>query len=125
MSYKNKLVKMALNYTPKCITLWAANKKLKGMAELTDFNFDAGEGKLYTQLLLAGEQEPVDIWLKDLTLITDEEPCKLVVQEAESNRPWLDALLTRVVIGREWKIRDSHVELIQELLASECIDEND
>ena len=117
MSYKNSLLKLALNNTPKAITLWAVNKKLKGLAELTDFEFNSDERKLYAEVVLAGEEEAIEVSLDDITLITDEEPYKLVIQQVKSSRPWLDALLTRVVLNREWKIPESQAELVHELFA--------
>lgn len=120
MSYKSKLVKIAFNSTPKKMILWVVNKKLRGIAQLTDFNFDSDERQLYAQMMLEGEQEqePVEVWLEDLTLVTDEERYVLVVQNARSSRPWVDALLTNIVLGREWKVPNKQKELIHELFAS-------
>ncbi len=115
MSYKTSLVKMALNKTPKIMVLWAANKKLKGVAQLTDYSFNSEERKLYTQIILDGEEESFDVFLEDFALLVDEGVYKLVVQQVQSSRPWLDVLLNKIILGREWKIPDSKVELIREL----------
>lgn len=120
MSYKTKLFKMAFDKTPKKMILWATNKKLKGVGELTDFNFDLEERKLYAQIQLEGEQEEeaVEIWLEDLNLITkDDEQFFLVAHQAKSSRPWVDALLNRVIRDREWKVPNKRKELITELFA--------
>ncbi len=118
MSYKTKLFKIAFDKTPKKMILWATNKKLKGVGELTDFNFDAEERKLYAQIQLEGEQEgeAVEIWLEDLNLITkDDEQFFLVARQAKSSRPWVDALLNNVIRDREWKVPNKRKELITEL----------
>jgi hypothetical protein len=72
MSYKSKLLKMAFDNTPKKMFLWMANKKLKGVGELTDFNIDSQYRKLYARILLEGEHEdePIEVWLEDLSLIS-------------------------------------------------------
>lgn len=101
--------------------LWGANKKLKGIAKLTDFDFDPREGQLYAQMQLEGEdeQELLEVWLEDLTLTTNEDDRTIIVVEsAKSSRPWLDVVLTKIVLGREWKVPNKHKEIIYELFAS-------
>ncbi len=102
--------------------LWGANKKLKGIAKLTDFNFDSDECQFYAQMFLEGEneeQEPLELWLEDLTLTTSEEDrTVIVVQNAKSSRPWLDTIFTKIILGREWKVPNKHKEIIYELFAS-------
>lgn len=115
MSYKTSLVKMALNNTPKTMVLWAANKKLKGVAQLRDYSYNSEERKLYTQMLLDGEEEAVDVFLDGFTILVDEGIYKLVFQQVRSSRPWLDVLLNKVLLSREWKIPESKMELVQEL----------
>lgn len=95
--------------------LWGVNKKLKGLAKLTDFCLNCDEEKIYTQLILAGEEEPVDIWLENFSLITNEEKNIFIIHQTKSNREWLNTLLTKTILEREWKIPDSQVDLIQEL----------
>jgi hypothetical protein len=115
MSYKTSLVKMALNNTPKSMVLWAANKKLKGVAKLMDYSYNSEERKLYTQMVLDGEEEPVDVFLEGFTIVVDEGLYKLVFQQARSSRSWLDVLLNKVLLSREWKIPESKIGLVQEL----------
>ena len=115
MSYKTSLVKMALNNTPKSMVLWAANKKLKGVAQLMDYSYNSEDRKLYTQMVLDGEEEPVDVFLEGFTILVDEGIYKLVFQQARSSRSWIDVLLNKVLLSREWKIPESKIELVQEL----------
>ena len=126
MSYKSKLVKIAFNNTPKKIILWGANKKLKGIAKLTDFNFDSVERQLYAQMHLEGEhdeQEPLEVWLENLSLSTNEDDrVIIVVQNAKSSRPWLDVILTKIISGREWNVPNRHKEYISELFALDDIE---
>ena len=102
--------------------IWGANKKLKGIAKLTDFNFDSDERQLYAQMFLEGEndeQEPLEVWLEELSLsINDDDRVVIVVQNAKSSRPWLDVILTKIISGREWKVPNKHKEIFYELFAS-------
>ncbi|MCK5432001.1 MAG: hypothetical protein KAJ03_04615 [Gammaproteobacteria bacterium] len=117
MSYKSYLIKMVVNNTPKCITIWLLNKKLQGVAELTDFELNFDKRKIYTQLILAGEQEPVEVFLEDISIVKNEASYMLLINHVKSNRAWIDTLLARVIADRAWRIPDSKVELVCELFA--------
>ncbi len=119
MSFKTGLIKMAIKWTPNKMIIWVANIVLKGIAELTDFNFDLETRKAYVQIQLLGESETIEVWLENFAVIRDEESYKFLVQQAESNRLWLNNLLSRIV-GKAWKIPEipqltPQLELISEL----------
>ncbi|MDD5461125.1 MAG: hypothetical protein PHG00_05775 [Methylococcales bacterium] len=123
MSFKSSLIKTVIKWTPNTLIIWVANIILKGIGELKDFNFDLEARKAYTQLQLAGESETIEVWFEDFAIVSDEESYRLIVQKAQSNRLWLDNLLSRIV-GKEWKIPVTaeirpQVELIAELLKPE------
>ena len=108
---------MVVDNTPKCITLWLLNKKLQGVAELTDFELNFDKRKIYTQLILAGEQDPVEVFLEDISIVKNEASYMLLINHVKSNRAWIDTLLARVIADRAWRIPDSKVELVCELFA--------
>jgi hypothetical protein len=123
MSFKSSLVKTAIKLTPNKMIIWVANIVLKGIAELTDFNFDFETRKVYVQTTLYGEAEAIEVWLDGFAVVSDGESHKLIVQQARSNRPWLNNLLSRIV-GKEWKIpaiphKTAEIELIAELFKAE------
>jgi hypothetical protein len=103
MSFKSGLIKTAIKWTPKSLVMWVANIVLKGIAELSDFNFDIDARTAYGQVLLAGEAEPIEVWLDDFAVIGDGDSYKLVIQKAKSNRLWLDNIFARIV-GKDWNI---------------------
>lgn len=103
--------------------VWVANIMLKDIAKLTEFNFDLDTRKAYVQATLNGETEAIEVWMEGFAVVSNEDSHRLIVQEAKSNRPWLNNLLARIV-GKEWKIPvipkfQSHIELIVELLQPE------
>jgi len=125
MSYKTSLIKMAIKWTPKTLILWVVNIKLKGVAELADFNFDLDARKSYVQIKLFGEAEPIEVWLEDFAVVKDQETYKFILQKAQSNRPWLDNLLNRIV-GKAWGIPViPQIELITELFKAESSAQED
>lgn len=123
MSFKTSLLKIAIKLTPNIIVIWVANIILKGIAEISDFNFDLDERKAYVQTTLYGEAEPIEIWVDGFAIMSDEESHQLIIQHAQSNRPWLNNLLSRLA-GKAWKIPaipqfHNQIELVSELLEAE------
>jgi len=103
MSFKVNLIKTAINWTPNIMTVWVANLILKGIAEIQDFNLDLDTRKIYVKTTLYGEAEAIEVWLDGFAIASDGTSHKLIIQKAESNRPWLQNIFSRIV-GKEWKI---------------------
>ena len=74
MSFKSSLIKMAIKCTPDIMIIWVANIVLKGIAELTDFNFDIDTRTIYVQTTLYGEAEAIEVWLEDFAVISERDP---------------------------------------------------
>ncbi len=119
MSYKSSLIKIALNKTPSSVIVWLVNKKLKGIAKLTQFDFNSDERNLLVKLRFAGEEEAFDVWFEGFTLLSEEEPYKLVIEQARSSKPWIHALLTRLILNKKLRIPKSKSELIKKLFDGE------
>jgi hypothetical protein len=105
------------------VALWVANMMLKGITELNDYSIDFDERKAYVQTTLYGEEETIEVWLDGFAIINDGESQSFIIEQAKSNRPWLNNLLARVV-GKAWKIPvipefTSQIEIITELLKAE------
>lgn len=129
MSFKTRLIKMAIKLTPNMMIIWVANIILKGIAELTDFNFDLETRKAYVQIQLVGESETIEVWLEDFAIVSDEGAYQLIIQQAQSNRVWLNNLLSRIA-GKAWGIPEipqltAHLELISELFKAESPEQED
>jgi hypothetical protein len=123
MSYKTRLIKMAIKWTPKMMVVWVANKVLKGIAELSDFNVDLDTRTAYVKTTLYGETEAIEVWLEDFTVSGDGDSYHFSLQQAQSNKPWLNTILSHI-IGKAWKIPvtpqlKAYVELVAELLKAE------
>lgn len=119
MSYKASLVKLVIKLTPKFLVVWVANLVLKGVAELSYFAFDIDARKAYVAINLAGESETIEVWVEEFYVIGGEGSYQMVIERAQSNRLWLNNLLSRVV-GKAWKIPEmpqwaAQVKLVAEL----------
>jgi hypothetical protein len=103
MSLKISLIKMAIKLAPKGIISWIANKKLKGIATLTGFNVDIDARRAYVCARLEGEAEPIEVSVEGFAVIRDGDAYKVVVRQAQSNKPWLNNAFARVT-GKAWKV---------------------
>lgn len=123
MSLKANLVKIAIKMTPNMLIKLVANIILKDIAKLIGFNFDIDTRQLFVQVHLAGESETIDVWLEDFSIISDADSYKFVMQQASSNRVWLNNILSRIV-RKEWSVpvlseMTSHFEFVAEIFKAE------
>jgi hypothetical protein len=119
MSIKSSLLKTVIKLTPNVLIIWVSNLVLKGIAELTRFNFDVDARKIYVQTRLYGEDGTIEVCLEDFAVFHDGESYRFIIHHAKSDRPWLNNLLSRV-IGKAWKIPEipqltAQLEVIAEL----------
>ncbi|WP_305906847.1 hypothetical protein Q9L42_018850 [Methylomarinum sp. Ch1-1] len=123
MSFKAALVKLAIKLTPNIIVIWVANIILRGIAVLSEFFFDLDSRTAYVELTLVGEAEPIQVEVDGFAVVNDGDSYRVIIQNAQANRPWLNNLLARVV-GKAWEIpqipqHQAQIELIAELLEGE------
>lgn len=124
MSYKASLIKTVIKWTPNKMVIWVANILLKGIAELRDFSFDIDTRTAHVQTTLYGETEMIEVWIDGFAVIKDTDGYQFVLQQARSNKPWLNNIFVHFV-GKAWKIPTlpphiaTHMELIAELFKDE------
>lgn len=103
MSYKTKIIKLAVKWTPKAMVLWVANKVLKGIAELLDFDFDIEARTVYVQTKLYGETETIDVWVNGFAVLNEGQSYQFILEQAQSNKPWLNNIFA-LITGKPWAI---------------------
>ncbi|NOQ64529.1 MAG: hypothetical protein GQ582_08460 [Methyloprofundus sp.] len=129
MSFRSSLTKIIIKLTPNQLIIWGANFILKDIAKLTGFNFDIDTRKLYAQVHLAGETEMIDVWLEEFTVLKQEGRYAFFMQDAKSNRVWLDNILSRIT-GKEWRIPvpaqlASYADFVAELLEAQKLEKDE
>ena len=123
MSFAVGLTKIIIKLTPNKLVMWGANIILKDIASLTDYRFDLDTRQSYVQVQLVGESETIDVWLEDFAITNTDGAYSFCIQQAKSNRIWLDNLLSRIV-KKDWKIPvtskiSTQVGFVAELLKAE------
>jgi hypothetical protein len=123
MSITTRFLKTAIKLTPNKLIIWVANVVLKDIAELTAFDLDLDTRKTFVQTKLNGEQEVIDVWVDGFAVISEDGAYHLIINKADSNKPWLNNILARI-IGKPWKIPaipkfQAQIDLVAELLKPE------
>jgi len=103
MSFKSRIITFVINRTPDKLIVWAANIILKGIAELTEFNFDLETRKVHVQTVLYGEDNAIEVLLEDFAIYNEGGSYCFILHQATSNKPWLNNIMVHFV-GKPWKI---------------------
>jgi len=125
MSIAVNLTKLVIKWTPRKLISWVANIALKDIAELTRLRFDLESRTAYIQVQLVGESETIEVWVDGFAIIPNEDSYKFVIDKANSNRLWLDNILSRIT-GKTWKIPNTpqfapQIAFIAELLKADSV----
>jgi len=125
MSIAVNLTKLVIKWTPRKLISWVANIVLKDIAELTRLRFDLESRTAYIQVQLVGESETIEVWVDGFAIIPNEDSYKFVIDKANSNRLWLDNILSRIT-GKTWKIPNTpqfapQIAFIAELLKADSV----
>jgi hypothetical protein len=103
MSLITGIIKTGVKMTPKGLALWVANKVLKGIATVEDYELDLDARTAYAQTTLEGETEAIEVQLQGFAVVKEGDVYFLSLEQAKSNKPWLNKLFSHVT-GRLWKI---------------------
>lgn len=98
-----RTVKVGAKFTPKILVVSVANIILKGVAEFSDILYDLDKRTAFVSVTLYGEEEPIEIALDGFEILGDEENYQFILHKAESNKPWMNNILSRF-IGKAWDI---------------------
>lgn len=93
-----KVVKVAAKFTPKILVVSVANIILKGIAEFSEISYDLYKRTAFVNFTLYGEEEAIEIALDGFEILSDdEENYQFILHKAQSNKPWMNNILSRVV----------------------------
>jgi len=134
MSFKNslekqtvklapKIIKIGAKLTPKILVSWVANIVFKGIAEFSKIAYDLDARTAFVDVTLYGEEEPIEVAVDGFEIQGDEGNYQFILHKAESNKPWMNNILARIV-GKAWDIPDIPqyklpLEIIANLLKAE------
>lgn len=98
-----RTVKVGAKLTPKILIVGVANILLKGIAEFSEILYDLDKRTAFVNVTLYGEEESIEIALDGFEIMGDEENYQFILHKAQSNKPWMNNILSRIV-GKAWDI---------------------
>ncbi len=125
MSYQSHIIKFSYKMTPKKLVYWLVNSQLKGIAKLVEYDIDFNGRKILSKVQLEGEDESIDVTLEDFTLIKNGAQYTFAIQQAHSNKIWLNNAMSKAMLGREIKIPEKYSQLVQDLFSFHFPDPED
>jgi hypothetical protein len=118
MSILGKVAKGLDRVTGSASTKFAVNALISRYGKLTSLSIDIRNGKVSATVELKGEASPLEIKIERYELIRNHSALSILIQEAASDREWLDTVLKDFVVGRSVKVPDSKKELVEEMLGT-------
>lgn len=94
---------MALQSLKDSITASIAKRgisaKISRYGELLTFSINSKEKNITAQILLTGENDPIDIIISAYHLVEENDRLHLLIDAASCSREWLNNLIDDFVIG--------------------------
>ncbi|HZK08900.1 MAG TPA: hypothetical protein VFC92_11960 [Bacteroidales bacterium] len=118
MSIKGKVARFILEHAPEGIRKFTLNHVIGKYGKMIEIKFDPTEKYLQASLLLAGEEQPIEIKVTDYHLEKAGEKTILTILQASVDREWIDLLIQNTLIGKKIKIPAKRSEMIFEILKS-------
>ncbi|MCK5736022.1 MAG: hypothetical protein KAH21_06060 [Spirochaetaceae bacterium] len=116
MSGHSKAGKILDHLTGSASTKFLINQFIKDYGRLFDLKIDRRNKSITASLQLNGENQLIDLFIKDYTVIKTETSTSLLIKDAESGRPWLNAILRNHIIGRPWLVPEDRAAILDDLL---------
>jgi len=116
VSGKAKAGKILDRLTGSASTKYLINQFIKEYGHLTELRINRSAKSITATLLLSGESRPIDIYIEKYAVIKNGSSTRFIIRKAESQKPWLDAILNKLVIGRSWLIPEDKAPFILDFL---------
>ena len=118
MSIKGKLARWVLENSPEGIRKFAWNRVIGKYGEMIEITFDPTQKYLRASVLLAGEEQPIEIKITDYDLKRMGEKTILTILQASADREWINLLIQDILIGKEIKLPAGKAEMLLDVLKS-------
>lgn len=118
MSIKGKLARWVLEYAPEGIRKFALNRVIGKYGKMIEIKFDPTQKYLRASVLLAGEEQPIEIKITDYDIKKIGDKTILTVLQASADREWIDLLIQNALIGKEIKLPAGKSEMFFDILKS-------
>jgi hypothetical protein len=116
MSIKGKMARWILEYAPEGIRKLVLNRVIGNYGEMIEIKFDPTQKYLRASVLLAGEEQPIEIKITDYDLKKAGDRTILILRQASADREWINLLIQNTLIGKEIKLPAGKSEMFFQIL---------
>ncbi len=116
MSGRSKTGKLLDHLTGSASTKFLLNQLIGEYGRLSEFRIDRINKTISASLQLNGENQLIDLYIKEYAIVITDSSTSLLIKDAESGRPWLNAVLRNFVINRHWVVPEDKAAFFSDLL---------
>jgi hypothetical protein len=116
MSIKGKVARWILKYAPESIRRFVLNRMIGEYGKMIELKFDPTQKYLHASMVLAGEEQPIEIKITDYHLEIAGQNTILTILQASADREWIDLLIQNALIGKKITIPTKKSEMIFQIL---------
>ncbi len=95
-----------------------AQQYLGPFGEIADLRLDSKNSEIRLQILLRGENVPVEIEVKDYRIIEEGGDHFIAAENIRVSREWMDVLAREHLQGRRFRIPDKYSKILEKLAFS-------
>lgn len=116
MSVLGKAAKILNAVTGSEATRAGINVFIGDYGKMIELKLDTRKKKARALVLLNGETVPIEIKVDRYEILREGDVAKVVIHEANSDKPWLNAILQNLVCKKSFEVPPGKLDFITELL---------
>ena len=116
MSIRSKVAKLLDHLTDSATTTAVINQYIGEYGKVIDLTIDNTNKKATVSVLLKGESSPIAVRVDEYEILRNDSSTSVRIKHASCDRPWLDAVLQRFVVGKSWDVPADKLDLLDDFL---------
>lgn len=118
MSLKGKAIRLFNRYAPEGLRTIALTQITGDYGKMLEFKFDPKKKYLHASVLLAGENDPIDIEITDYDLVEQGNTLTITLRQVRCDRQWIDIALNKMLIGKPIKVPADKAGMVFDIMKS-------
>ena len=111
-----KMIKTADKLTGSASTKFLINQMIGEYGKMININIDHKTKSITASVLLKGESKPIEVKINKYKIIKEGSTARIIVEDANSDRAWINALLQNFVVGKSIKVPADKIMLLDDFL---------
>ena len=116
MSGRSKAGKFLDRLTGSASTKYLINQSIKEFGQLVELKIDNRSKSVTVSILLNGESLPMKLRIDEYEIIRDNSSAGILIKDASSDKPWLNSIIKKFVIGKALKVPADRIDYLDDLL---------